>query len=127
MARQITAGNARFLNLLHSQLGIDQQQCLNFAERLLDAKLLDPLGGKYELTPPVVNPANGISVAAPAWNQWHSTAWQPAMSRIQHEPPAGFVSPPLDWFHGLNAEVNFSAHETLSHLELEMEKKEVQE
>src|SRR6185369_15050055 len=48
-ARMVSAGNVRFLNVLANQLHVPREQCLAVAEKILDAKLVDPLGGTYQL------------------------------------------------------------------------------
>ena len=48
-SRQITEGNARFMNMLIEQLHVPAAECLSTGERILGAKFISPLGGKYEL------------------------------------------------------------------------------
>jgi hypothetical protein len=48
-SRQITQGNTRFMNMLIEQLHVPPAECLATGERILDAKFISPLGGKYEL------------------------------------------------------------------------------
>jgi hypothetical protein len=47
-SRQITQGNARFMNMLRDQLHVPLADCLTTGERLLNASFEAPLGGKYE-------------------------------------------------------------------------------
>lgn len=47
-SRQITQGNARYMNMLRDQLHVPLAECLSTGERLLSATFETPLGGKYE-------------------------------------------------------------------------------
>jgi hypothetical protein len=95
-ARNITLGNTHFLHLLTTQLGVAPEQALAVAEELLEAKLVSPVGGHYEL----VKPEGRFPF-------WTSTALS---NERRGGPlggvPDGFRSPPLDWFRGLEAELS---------------------
>ena len=58
-SRQVTQGNTRFLNMLTEQLHVPPAEGMATAEQLLDAKLMSPLGGEYEL--------RNLSSGAKAW------------------------------------------------------------
>jgi len=90
-ARQASLGNAKLLNLLHLQLQVPAEQSRNVAERLLDAELVCPVGGDYQLVRTAV-----------ATKVWRSTAWNDGASTTVM--PVGYTSPVLSWFRGLSAE-----------------------
>ncbi len=63
-AAKMSAGNLRLLATLADEFRVPAKQCLQAAESVLDATLLDPLGGHYELagdgtSAPVGEPAAG--------------------------------------------------------------------
>ena len=94
-ARNITLGNTHFLHLLTTQLGVAPEQALSVSERLLQAGLISPVGGKYEL----VKPEGEFPF-------WTSTALtNDGRGGPLDAVPEGFHSPPLDWFRGLDAEL----------------------
>jgi hypothetical protein len=103
-ARQASLGNSKLLNMLHLQLGVPVEQSRMVAERLLDAELVCPVGGDYQL----VRTAYETPV-------WRSTAWsdEPSTSAM----PRGYASPVLSWFRGLSAE----AEKHPDHLALQAE------
>jgi hypothetical protein len=95
-ARNITLGNTHFLHLLTTQLGVAPEHALEVAEELLDAKLVSPVGGHYELVKP--------EGRFPFWTSMALTNEQRGgpLGAV----PEGFRSPPLDWFRGLEAELS---------------------
>jgi hypothetical protein len=91
-SRQIALGNTRYMNMLIEQLHVPPPAAMTTAEQLLDAKLLEPLGGKYEL------------LALPSGQQsWVST------SLVDHpdakSPPADYQFPALNWLRGVDFEL----------------------
>ena len=95
-ARNITLGNTHFLHLLTTQLGVAPERALEVAEDLLDAKLVSPVGGHYELVKP--------EGRFPFWTSTALTNDQ--RGGLLGGVPEGFRSPPLDWFRGLEAELS---------------------
>ncbi len=87
-ARQISVANARFISILTQQLQIPPADARQVAEELLDAKLVCALGGEYEL------------VQQGEARIWRSTAWPESTN---FDLPADYMTPPLDWFRGLEA------------------------
>ena len=65
------------------------------AEKLLGARLVDPLGGKYVLD----DGPDGTQ-------RWTSTALKDSRGGLLSgsEPPEGYQAPPLSWFRGLTAD-----------------------
>jgi hypothetical protein len=91
-SRQIARGNTAYLNMLVEQLHVPPAEALSTAELLLSAKLLDPLGGKYEL-----------QEALPGHKTWVSTSLLgPARST---DPPENYKFPALEWVRGLKLEL----------------------
>jgi hypothetical protein len=91
-------GNILLLDTLHQQLKVPAQECLELAERLVDAKLQCPLGGDT-LFQSLESPKENLG-----W--WTSTAltsgnFSPAGKPL---PPADYQAPWLQWFRG--AQVN---------------------
>ena len=91
-AKQVTAGNARFMNMLSEQLHVPKPECLATGERLLGAKFVSPLGGKYELR----EFDGGLK-------NWVSTAL--ADSKSGDQPPEDYQFPALNWLRGIDAEL----------------------
>ncbi len=91
-SRQIVLGNSRYMNMLIEQLHVPAPDARAVAERLLHAKLLDPLGGQYELREP-----------SPGQKAWTSTSLANASN--SKEPPADYQFPALNWFRGIQLEL----------------------
>ncbi len=87
-ARQISVANAQFLGVLTQQLKVAPADALQVAQQLLAAQLICTLGGQYQL------------VSHGAAEVWQSTAWP---TEANYEVPPDYVTPPLDWFRGLQA------------------------
>lgn len=90
-AWQTSVANARLFNVLIEQFGVDPQHARDFAESLLDVRLVCALGGEYRLAGTEGRPA------------WISDAWP---SFTAPEMPGGYRSPLLAWFRGLELEMN---------------------
>ncbi|MDX1963149.1 MAG: hypothetical protein SFX18_08345 [Pirellulales bacterium] len=110
-ARKISLGNLRLLHVLTSQLGVPVEGARQVAEELLQARLRDPLGGEYV----VENPTGLLP-------RWQTTAWGPLSAKLLTQVPPEFVSPPLGWFRGLDADAALVAKEATAHIELEMQR-----
>ncbi len=93
---ETSRGNLRLMHQLNQQLGVPLPECLDVAEDLLNAELVCPLGGEY-----------GLEQSAGGLTWWTSPALTGAQSRGLTPPPApeGFLAPPLNWFRGLDADV----------------------
>ncbi|MGW8257311.1 MAG: hypothetical protein ACWGMZ_07505, partial [Thermoguttaceae bacterium] len=106
--RETSLNNIRLMQAMNQQLHVPGPSCREAAEFLLDAKLVDPLGGEY------VYHASGNN-----FGRWTSTVlekeWQQAGGTGQPLPPPGYQAPPWSWFRGLDLEAsmtekNLSAH-----------------
>ena len=104
-AAQASEGNVRFLHLLHRQLRVPMEDCLEVTEDLLDAELRCALGGKYELA--------DVQGA----DEWRSTAV------AGQSPPEDYVAPLLTWFRGLDASLIKRPTDVQAHLEIDMHRK----
>jgi hypothetical protein len=106
-SRQMALGNARFMNMLVEQLHVPAADALATAEKLLDARLLEPLGGKYQL----VELPTGQTT-------WTSTSLvdQPNAS----SPPADYQFPALNWMRGVDFELVTDGDQLAVHGELVM-------
>jgi hypothetical protein len=82
----MSAGNLVFLQALIEQLRVPPAKALEVGEQVLDADLLDPLGGKYQL-----EGRNG------GLKRWVSTKSPTTM-------PTGYQFPALYWIRGAQAE-----------------------
>ncbi|MGC4005438.1 MAG: hypothetical protein QM811_20880 [Pirellulales bacterium] len=107
-ARQVSAGNIHFLSLLTNQLGVKAEDARKVAEDLIQGKLVDPLGGDYEL-----GQVDGEA-------QWRGTAWTPETGRLTNRVPADFLTPTMKWFRGVDADVAILPDEYAAHIEVEM-------
>ena len=110
--RETSLGNLRFLHALDQQLHVPPAACSEAAEFLLDAKMICPLGGKY-----ILREAAG---AAPRWT---STAMEntPPGGFMKVHAPAGYQSPPLSWFRGLDLEATMTEKTVSAHAEIIMQ------
>ncbi len=90
-ARQTSASGSRFMNSLHTQLGVPKDECLTLAHDLIDGEFVCPLGGRYLL----VEIPGGVQA-------WASTAAAPNNQFLLTEIPANFQLPLLNWFRGLD-------------------------
>jgi hypothetical protein len=106
-SRQIVLGNTRFMNMLIEQLHVPAPDARAVAERLLHAKLLDPLGGQYELR----EPSGGQKA-------WTSTSLADAAN--SKEPPADYQFPALNWFRGIQLELTTESGLLAAHGEVVM-------
>ncbi len=87
-ARQSSVGNVHFINLLEQQLRVPQSDSQRVARDLLNADLVCPLGGTYQLI------QRGDS------RVWHSNAWPDG---LRYELAADYHATVLRWFRGLRA------------------------
>jgi hypothetical protein len=110
-ARGVSRGNARFLHRLTTQLGVDSNDALNTAERLLDARLVSPIGGRYEL-----------QTHAGEFPTWTTVGQSEAGGGVLPSAPPDFQSPPLDWFRGVDLYGGSNATGLWAHAALAMQR-----
>jgi hypothetical protein len=89
-AWETSVGNVHLLHVLTQQLKVPMSNSKRVAESLLDASLVCPLGGEYQL---VEEPWGGT--------RWASSAWLGGKEPAR----AGYVSPLMNWLRGFNATV----------------------
>ena len=97
-----------FLHALNQQLRVPMAECKEVAEDLLDAELVCPLGGKFEL----VEDIGGTT-------GWQSTAWA---GRSLAGPPDDFQAPLLKWFRGIDAHLIKDGDRLTARAELDVQR-----
>ena len=108
--RETSLNNLRFLHALGQQLHLPADERLRTAEFLLDAKIICPLGGNYAVR------KNGAE-------HWTSTALdaEPLGGFANVQAPAGYQSPPLNWFRGLDLDATMTEKAVSVHAEIIMQ------
>ncbi len=113
-SRETSLGNLRLLHALNQQLHLPPIDCREAAEKLLDAKLICPLGGKYVLRQSDDGP-----------QRWTSTALHPLPASsgglLKVHAPQGYLSPPLNWFRGLDLDATMTEKTVSAHAEVIMQ------
>jgi hypothetical protein len=119
--RGASASGSRFMNSLTSELHVPPDEAREIAERLVDGRFVDPLGGDYTLVDasggwgrgpaePPASVAKGPSDLpvpnSPPRELWASTATSPENKFLLTEIPADYTMPLMDWFRGLTLEVS---------------------
>jgi len=113
-ARKISAGNVGLMHVLTQQLHVPAGQSKAVAEELLDAELVCPLGGRYELKP-----------GKAPFDHWHSTVWQHQSRYRETHVPIDFRAATLDWFAGLSVEIDLGKTGLSTHMELDVRPKQL--
>ena len=109
-ARRTSAGNARLLQAISQQLQVPPEQAFATATELLDAELVCPLGGRYEL------------VERPGETRcWQSTKWP---TETADRLPEQYRAALLDWFRGLDFDLTREPNRLVAHARLDMQRKE---
>jgi hypothetical protein len=99
-------GNVRLAHTLTEQLRLPRAVAIHEAERLVNGRLVCPLGGEYRL---VESDSGG--------ELWISSAWWE--SNPAAEP---FQAPLLTWFRGLNADLTRTVNGVVFRAELDMQR-----
>ncbi len=109
---ETSRGNLRLMHQLNQQLNVPVAECLDVAEDLLDAQLICPLGGEYALAE---------SDSGMQW--WTSSAIEGSRrgGLLSETAPEGFLTPPLNWFRGLKAEMQILPETLNVHAEVLMQ------
>jgi hypothetical protein len=89
-------------SILTEQFRVPVQESLTAAEKALDAQLIDPLGGKYELST----------------NQSGSKQWR--SSKLAAGAPANYQFPALAWIRGMDLEGRLEQGQVVIHAEVDM-------
>ena len=89
-AWETSVGNVHLMHVLTQQLRVPMADARTVAERVLNAELICPLGGDYQL----VQNDDGTQ-------RWSSTAWVNG----KRESRENYVSPLMSWLRGLEAAV----------------------
>ncbi len=101
-AYRMSVGNTRVTSLLTEQFRLPADESLTSAEKVLDARLIDPLGGKYELT-----------AGQSGFKEWRST-------KLTTGAPANYQFPALAWIRGLDLEGRLEEGQVVLHAEVDM-------
>ncbi len=136
-ARNTSAGGARFMNSLVTQLHVPPEEARELAEQLVGGKFDCPLGGDYALVDPNVPlaargegrqgegdetlppPAEAGSTSG-GRKLWVSTATPPENRFLLTEIPADYQMPMMSWFRGASADVARDSADFVLHADLDM-------
>jgi len=99
-------GNVRLAHALAEQLRVPREVTLRESERLVNGKLICPLGGEYQLK----KSENGAG-------RWVSTAWNE-----NGDPPDDYQAPLLKWFRGLNTDLTRTEDGVILRAELDLQR-----
>ena len=111
--RMTAEGNLRLLHSLQQQLHVPGPHAKEAAELLLDARVIDPLGGEYVY--------HGTSQGG----FWSATSLEgsPRSRLLAPAPlPPGFLPPPLNWFRGLSLDALLDPEALTVHASILMQK-----
>ncbi len=114
ISRGVSRGNESFLHRLTTQLGIPPDQALDVGQRLLDAKIISPVGGRFEL---VSRQGEFPTWAVAADNGANEQMALPLVA------PAGYISPPFDWFRGVKLYGGTDSRGLWAHADLAIQRK----
>jgi hypothetical protein len=117
-AMEASAGNVRLLHAINQQLKVPMPECREVAEDLLDAMLICPLGGKFELVEDV-GVAGRPARAGEGAVLWQSTAWT---GRQLGRVPDDFQAPLLKWFRGIDAHLIKDDGRIIARAELDVQR-----
>lgn len=111
--RETSLGNLRLLKSLDQQLHVPGPDCREAAELILDARLVDPLGGDYV-----------YREAEAGLGRWTSTALErlpvPSGNALGQPVPPDYEGPPMNWFRGLTLDALMEANTFSAHVEVDM-------
>ena len=107
--RETSVAPSRLANSLGNLLQVPREECLDLAQRLLDAKFVCALEGEYQL----FESERSLPV-------WSSTALPAQNRNLLTEVPAGFKLSFLTWFRGLQGDLRVADGQLSAHGELKM-------
>ena len=107
-ARGIAQGNIRFLHSLAEQLHVPRASCMEIAELLLDARLVSPIGGHYELR----RTRGGLA-------EWVVVRPRPK-DDVEGQRADDYQFPAVTWLRGLEAEARLTDNQLVAHVEAVM-------
>jgi len=109
-ARETSASGAHLMNTLATQLRLPPAKCRQRAEDLIEADLICPLGGEYEL----VELPGGLQ-------RWAPTALPEDNLFILSQVPDDFQFPLLAWFRGAQAELTLAESQLQAHATVDIQ------
>jgi len=107
--RETSVAPSRLANSLGNLLQVPREDCLDLAQRLLDATFVCALDGEYQL----FESEQSLPV-------WSSTALPAENRNLLTEVPEGFKLSFLTWFRGLQGDLRVANGQLSSHVELKM-------
>lgn len=108
-ARRVSAGNVAMLHTLTGQLQIPAEDAAAAARALLDAELMCPMGGRYELVQDFSS-----------FQRWHSTAFRHESLDDETGVPKGYRTPLLEWLAGLQLDFMIDRNSLHTHIQLDV-------
>jgi hypothetical protein len=108
-----SVGNLYLLHTLVQQLHVPGEHAQKAAEMLLDAALICPLGGQYVY--------NKTPEGLGYWTSTGLAASQP-LGPLRAKAPEGYLTPPLNWFRGLNLDALLTPEALSVHAEILMQR-----
>ena len=113
-AQEASQVNVRLLQSLVEQLHLPPSECLAAAELILDAQIVSPLGGNYELA----RGKNGQVTWAVVDRA--AAGGSAAVFSNGSKAPAGYVFPALNWLRGIDLDLQMQASTLALHAEIDM-------
>lgn len=113
-ARETSIAASRLMNSLTNQLHVPRPDCREMAERLIDGRLVCPLGGEYVL----VEPPAGLPV-------WISSALSAENQFLFSSVPDDYQLPLLGWFRGAEGELLLGDEALAARLKIDMDQSAV--
>lgn len=121
--RDTSLGNIRLMHQLAQQFHVPGPKCQSTANRLLGAKIICPLGGKYEY----IKTPDGLDYWTSTSLQASATPPSPGEKQFMGVSiPPGYLSPPLNWFRGLDMDATLTPKALSAHAEIIMQMPEEQ-
>jgi hypothetical protein len=127
--RQTSVGNLRLLHQIGQQLHVPGDQAKAAAERLLDAKLVCPLGGRfvYRETPEGVGYWTTTALEKDSGGVFKPAPESHASPRSKTARDPLFMAPPLVWFRGLELDAAVQPGVLSVHAQIDMQLPETAE
>lgn len=116
-AQEASQVNVRLMQSLVQQLHLPPSECLTAAELILDAKVVSPLGGNYELAQDKAGRVTWVVVNRDAAS---GNAAGAPVSGNGSKAPASYVFPALNWLRGIDVDLQMQETTLALHAEIDM-------